>query len=579
MVTIKIIDNGQDRYTLELSTRILGRQYENNAEQIVIEKPSTENESICTMIITYGDVVVDHIIIDSEYTFITSNVSQYPFVNIGFSFAKINGYVKNSEIKRFEFLPAQKPDDFVPVQSEQKQSIEILTQYGIVSAELLNNKLIFKNALGDIVSEVQLSGFVQEQADWNEDDPQNETYIKNKPTTLPNPQKLIIQQGEEVTEYNGSEEKTIVIESGGGKLNLQDLPQFTNKIEIDMSKSTSLAGLLTLPIVESSNFYVNWGDGSGTMYTDATTEISHQYSDTSFTGWITIYGDWKGVQFTQNSDDNKNVIIQVEYDNNITSIVYNSFIKCKNLLSIKIPDSVTSIGTNAFLGTALTKIVLPKNLVEINGSAFYTSDLYDVVIPSKVTTINSMLFWFCTNLNTVILHDNITNIKSNAFYGCSKLKNIKIPQNVTNIGDDVFKDCPMLTEILIEPNSPPVISTSTFTSAINTYYVKYSSLQQYKQATNWSAYADIIYPKGGNYSETITISSTAWDSETKTATVEAIGATSEARNLIIPSVQGNNDNNVRCTAQGTMTLTFACDTIPTEDTVVDVSYILTNKNV
>ena len=399
------------------------------------------------------------------------------------------------------------------------------------------------------------------------------------PTTLPNPQKLIIQQGDTTTEYNGSEEKTITIESGGGEFDLQDLPQFTNKIEIDMSKATSLAGLLTLPIVSSTNFYVNWGDGSGTMYTEATTSISHQYSDTNFAGWITIYGDWKGVQFTQSADNNKNIIIRIEYDDNITSIVDNAFITCKNLLSIKIPDSVTTIGTNAFLNTALTKIVLPENLVEIDGAAFYTSDLYDVVIPSKVTTIDLMLFWYCTNLNTVILHDNITNIKSNAFCGCSKLKNIKIPQNVTNIGDDVFKDCSVLTEILIEPNSPPVISTSTFTSVINTYYVKYSSLQQYKQATNWSAYADIIYPKGGNYSETITIPSTAWDSETKTATVEAIGATSEARNLIIPSVQGNNDNNVRCTAQGTMTLTFTCDTVPTEDTVVDVSYILTNKNV
>ena len=359
---------------------------------------------------------------------------------------------------------------------------------------------------------------------------------------------------------------------------MQDLPQFTNKIEIDMSKATSLAGLLTLPIVESSNFYVNWGDGNGTMYTEATTSISHQYEDTNFAGWITIYGDWKGIQFTQSADNNKNIIIQIEYDNNITSIGHNAFITCKNLSSVKIPNSVITIGNNAFLDTALTKIVFPENLVEIGGAAFYTSNLYDVVIPSKVTTIDSTLFWFCTNLNTVILHDNITNIKSNAFRGCSKLKNIKIPQNVTNIGDDVFKDCSVLTEILIEPNSPPVISTSTFTSAINTYYVKYSSLQQYKQATNWSTYADKIYPIGGNYSETITIPSTSWDTETKTVTVTAIGATSEDRNVIIPSIPSQYDDyGIRCTAQGTMTLTFTCDEIPTEDVTIGVAYILTNQ--
>ena len=72
----------------------------------------------------------------------------------------------------------------MPVPSEQKATIDYLTQYGFVDAVLDNNILKFKNYNGDDVKEVQLSGFVQEQSDWNETNDKSETYIKNKPTKL-----------------------------------------------------------------------------------------------------------------------------------------------------------------------------------------------------------------------------------------------------------------------------------------------------------------------------------------------------------------------------------------------------------
>ena len=184
MKTIQIIDKGQERYTIEADTYILGRRYDNNAEKIQIIKPEIEKDSICVMIVTRNNEVVDHIIIENEYIDIKSNITQYESVNIGFSFSKADGYVKNSEIKRFTTLPAQKPDDFIPVEPEQKQSLDLLSKYGFVSAELNNNMLIFKNALGNVASEVQLSCFIQEQVDWNETNDKSETYIKNKPTKL-----------------------------------------------------------------------------------------------------------------------------------------------------------------------------------------------------------------------------------------------------------------------------------------------------------------------------------------------------------------------------------------------------------
>lgn len=38
---------------------------------------------------------------------------------------------------------------------------------------------------------------------------------------------------------------------------LSDLPQFTNRLELDISSASGLNGLVTFPIVESSNFAVD----------------------------------------------------------------------------------------------------------------------------------------------------------------------------------------------------------------------------------------------------------------------------------------------------------------------------------
>lgn len=184
MKTIEIIDSGQDKYTLKCDTNILGRRYDNIAETITIVKPTAEVDSVCILVATYGGNVVDHIAVQGDMIDIKSNLSQYESINIGFSFSRPDGYVKGSEIKQFKFLPAPKPDGFVPVPSEQKATIDYLAQYGFVDAVLDNNILKFKNYNGDDVKEIQLSGFIQEQTDWSETNDKSETYIKNKPTKL-----------------------------------------------------------------------------------------------------------------------------------------------------------------------------------------------------------------------------------------------------------------------------------------------------------------------------------------------------------------------------------------------------------
>ena len=53
------------------------------------------------------------------------------------------------------------------------------------------------------------------------------------------------------------------------------------------------------------------------------------------------------------------------------SIGSGTFSNCRNLTSITLPESVTSIGNGAFIAADLRTIVIPQNVKTIESDAFY----------------------------------------------------------------------------------------------------------------------------------------------------------------------------------------------------------------
>lgn len=183
IVNISIVDSGKDKYLLKPQPITLGRQYENNATEIQITRPETETDTDCFLVATdqYG-TIIDHIQITDNKYIVTTNLSQYKRVFVGFYFSGENDYIKGSEVVPCDFLPAQKPSDFVATEPEQKKNMSYLVDYGFVDSKLVGNELQFFNASGNKVVSFDLSPFTQEQSDWAETDTTKETYIKNKPT-------------------------------------------------------------------------------------------------------------------------------------------------------------------------------------------------------------------------------------------------------------------------------------------------------------------------------------------------------------------------------------------------------------
>jgi len=93
---------------------------------------------------------------------------------------------------------------------------------------------------------------------------------------------------------------------------------------------------------------------------------------------------------------------------------------CETLVSITMPNSVTSIGANAFRGcTSLNSVTIPNSVASIGGSAFSDcTSLTSITIPKCVTNI-STAFYTCTGLTSVTFQGTITpnNIHWNSFNG------------------------------------------------------------------------------------------------------------------------------------------------------------------
>ena len=119
------------------------------------------------------------------------------------------------------------------------------------------------------------------------------------------------------------------------------------------------------------------------------------------------------------------------------------FFDCSSLISITLPDRITSIGNCCFHKcSSLTTVTLPAGLERLGGGTFaHCSSLTSVDLPARLTCIGDTVFHSCASLVSVTLPPALTSIGPHAFYGCSALSSISVPPSLTSIGGSAFGSC------------------------------------------------------------------------------------------------------------------------------------------
>lgn len=262
-------------------------------------------------------------------------------------------------------------------------------------------------------------------------------------------------------------------------LKLVDVPSSVTTIgQYAFYNCTSLFSIKIPSSVTTIGFYTFEGCESLIIYCQASSKPRGWDDDWNYDDCLVYWGKAKkdileqdGVQYIVVSGkaivsgclDNSsevNISSSVNINNtnySVTSIGALAFANHKTIASVSIPNTITSLGEEAFYYSSVQTINFEdgSKLTTIGDSMFEGCDqLTDINLPSSITSIGNDAFSFCDSLVTIKIPNKVTKIGEGAFEYCFELVSIVIPSSVTTIGKSAFNLCWELT-IYCEATSKP----------------------------------------------------------------------------------------------------------------------------
>lgn len=180
-------------------------------------------------------------------------------------------------------------------------------------------------------------------------------------------------------------------------------------------------------------------------------------------GVLTISGSGSMNNYTQNSNPGwysyRSDITSVVIEPGVTTVGDYAVIRCGNLKSVSIPDTVTRLGESAFALSGLTSVTIPKGVTSLSDTPFSGSDkMTEIRVVNdnpSFCSVDGVLFskdkkalveFPGGKAGSYTIPNTVTNIKGGAFLWCI-LSDITVPSNVRNIGEYAFQHCLSLTTL------------------------------------------------------------------------------------------------------------------------------------
>ncbi len=131
-------------------------------------------------------------------------------------------------------------------------------------------------------------------------------------------------------------------------------------------------------------------------------------SDSSLKNGTDTSKEMPAYEYSQNIDEEGTLTIPEE----VTEIADATYADDTRITSVVIPETVTTIGDNAFSGTSITSVTIPESVSVIGDNAFSNTALTSVEIPASAKEVASTAFADNTELKEITVSPDNTDYSS-----------------------------------------------------------------------------------------------------------------------------------------------------------------------
>lgn len=183
----------------------------------------------------------------------------------------------------------------------------------------------------------------------------------------------------------------------------------------------------------------------------------------------------------------KNVLFP---DDCVINTVGNRFMAYCPIASVKLPDTVKTIGTYAFYNcTGLKHFTIPASVTVVPEGCFNRcTSLEGVDFPEGLTSMGAYVFSYDSALKSMVIPEGVTQMGTYPFSYCENFETLVLPSTLTTAGYLFNADCAAVKTIVARaavPSSVSINNTQAWAKAVKIYVPSEDAKTAYLKKNGW----------------------------------------------------------------------------------------------